>query len=69
MQSLVLSKTHIVSDLCKEYKDWNDSLDELFWCIAQITLGNSSINPFNFEWERHAYKVHITNCFLIENFV
>ena len=66
VQSLVLSKAHVISDLCKEYENWNDSLDELYWCIAQITLGDSSVNPFNFEWERQAYKVHITNFFLID---
>lgn len=65
-QTLLLSKAHVVIDLCKEYQDWNETLDELYWCIAQISLNESSVNPFNFEWKREAYKVHITNCFLIE---
>ena len=64
--NLLLHKASVISDLCKEYQDWNESLDELYWCIAQISLNNFAVNPFNFEWKREAYKVHITNCFLLE---
>ena len=56
-QNVLLHKASVVSDLVKEYQDWNESLDELYWCIAQISLNELAVNPFNFEWDRVAYKV------------
>lgn len=65
MVRLLEEKYQVITKLCDEYKKWNYSLDEFYYCVRQISLKNQLLNPFNFEWKRHAYKIHISNCFLL----
>ena len=59
-------KYHVITELYDEYKKWNDSLDEFYFCVRQIGLKNQAVNPISFDWERHAYKIHISNCFILD---
>ena len=64
-ETLREDKYHVIVELCDEYKKWNYSLDEFYWCVVQINRNNQALNSYRFDWERHAYKIHITNCFLL----
>ena len=65
IENLRQDKYHVITELCDEYKKWNYSLDEFYWCVVQINRNNQTRNPYDFHWERHAYKIHISNCFLL----
>ena len=59
------TKCRLTFDLYQEYKKFNNSLDELYYCINQMELGNSLLDPLNFDTNPCAYRVHITNCFYL----
>ena len=68
--SLVKQKLHeeicyVIVDLYSESIKWNVSLEEFNFCIRQIRLKNQAVNPIPFDWERHAYKIHISNCYIL----
>ena len=54
-------------DLYTESIKWNISLDEFNFLIHQIRLKNQAVNPIPFDWDRHAYKNHISNCFILNH--
>lgn len=58
-------KYRVITNLYDEYLKWNYSMNEFYFCVQQITGKNTAVNPFDFDWERHACKIHITNCFLL----
>ena len=59
----MLIKGRLILDLYNEYRQFNQSLDELFYCLDQIESVNLLVNPLNFDLNPFAYKVHLTNCF------
>ena len=64
-EKLRQDKYHVITNLYDEYRKWNYSMDEFYFCVQQIGRNNMTVNPFNFDWERHAYKIQITNFFLL----
>lgn len=52
-------------DLYKEYIKFNESIDEYHYCVNQIELGNSLLNPLNYDLNPFAFKVQVTNCFYL----
>ena len=70
--SLVKQKVHeeicfVIFDLYTESIKWNISLVEFNFCVRQIRSKNQAVNPIPFDWERHAYKNHISNCFILDH--
>ena len=59
----MLTKGQLILDLYKEYRQFNESFDELFYCISQLESDNSLIDPLNFDLNPLAYKLHVSNCF------
>lgn len=63
-------KEHIVFtsfDLFCECLKWNISYNQYIFLIRQIRDRNQTINPIPFDWDRHAYMNHITNCFILNH--
>lgn len=60
-----LAKAQLMIDLYKEYIKFNESIDEYHYCANQIELGNSLLNPLNYDLNPFAFKVQVTNCFYL----
>ena len=57
----------VIMQLYFECGTSNISLKEYNFLINQIRLKNEAVNPIPFDWERHAYRNHIVNCFILNH--
>ena len=57
----------VMSDLYNECIQLNVCLLEFNFLCQQIREKNQAINPIPFDWERHAYRNHISNCFILDH--
>ena len=57
----------VTFDLYTESIKWNISLPEFNFLGRQIILKNQAVNPIPFDWDRHAYRNHISNCFILDH--
>ena len=55
----------VTFDLYNECMKWNISLAQFTFLSSQIREKNQTVNPIPFDWDRHAYINHISNCFFI----
>ena len=54
-------------DLFNECKKWNISLEQFTFLCVQIREKNQTVNPIPFDWDKHAYINHISNCFILNH--
>ena len=54
-------------DLYNEFLKWNYSLQLFYFLSRQIREKNETVNPIPFDWDRHAYINHISNCFILNH--
>ena len=52
-------------DLYNEFLKWNISFEQFNFLSRQIREKNEAVNPIPFDWDRHAYINHISNCFIL----
>ena len=55
----------VTFDLYTECIKWDISLNKFNFLSLQIREKNQAVNPIPFDWDRHAYKNHIDNCFIL----
>ena len=58
---------HTTFDLYDECNKWNISINEFMFLVDQIISKNQTVNPIPFDWDRHAYENHISNCFILNH--
>ena len=56
-------KMKLINSLYSEYKKFNYSIEEFYYCVGGIELNDSLLNPLEFELNQFAYKVHVENCY------
>ena len=54
-------------DLYNECVKWNISVELFNFLSRQIREKNEAVNPIPFDWDRHAYINHISNCFILNH--
>ena len=54
-------------DLYNECLKWNISFELFTFLSRQIREKNEAVNPIPFDWDRHAYINHISNCFILNH--
>ena len=54
-------------DLYNEPLKWNICFEQFTFLIGQIRDKNEAFNPIPFDWDRHAYINHISNCFILNH--
>ena len=54
-------------DLFVECQTWNISLELFNFLCIQIRNKNQALNPIPFDWDRHVYINHISNCFILNH--
>ena len=57
---------YVTIDLFIECTKWNISSDQFTFLIRQIREKNQTVNPIPFDWDRHAYINHISNCYILD---
>ena len=57
----------VTFDLFNECTKWNISLAQFTFLSGQIREKNPTVNPIPFDWDRHAYINHISNCFILDH--
>ena len=56
-------KEVMINNLYTEYKKFNHSIEEFYYCVGGIELNDNLLNPLEFELKQFAYKVHVENCY------
>ena len=57
----------VTFDLYNECLKWNISFELFNFLSRQIREKNEAVNPIPFDWDRHAYINHISNCFILNH--
>ena len=57
----------VIVQLNTECHKWNMDMKEIDFLIRQISLKDEAVNPIRFDWERHAYRNQIANCFMLNH--
>ena len=57
----------VTFDLYSECMKWNISLAEFNYVSCQLREKNQAVNPIPFDMERHAYRNHISNCYILDH--
>ena len=56
----------VTFDLFNEFMKWNISLAQFTFLTVLIREKNQTVNPIPFDWDRHAYMNHISNCYILD---
>ena len=57
----------VTFDLYNEFLKWNICFEQFTFLSQQIREKNEAVNPIPFDWDRHAYINHISNCFILNH--
>ena len=57
----------VTFDLHNECVKWNISFELFSFLSRQIREKNEAVNPIPFDWDRHAYINHVSNCFILNH--